>query len=46
MTKIIYLEATINLIIETEGMEVAKELIENGTLKQTDNLLNYLVITD
>lgn len=46
MSKIIYLESTLNLIIETQGIETAKELIESGTLKQTDNLLNYLVITD
>ena len=40
--KIIYTEATLNLI----PLEQARELVDRGELKRTENEINYLVITE
>ena len=44
--KIIYMESTINLLVQLKGIDYTKELVESGTLKQTEKQLNYLVIED
>lgn len=44
MQKLIYLESTLNLLIQIEGMEFVKELVESGELKKTEQQFNYLLI--
>lgn len=46
MEKVIYLESTINLLIQKYGVEYVKELTEAGEVKQIENLVNYLSITN
>lgn len=41
--RIIYLQSTLNLLIQHIGLENVKTLTESGEIKQTETLINYLV---
>jgi len=44
--KIVFMESTLNLIIQLQGIEFTKNLIESGELKKIEEVTNYLVIYD
>jgi hypothetical protein len=44
MNNMIYLEATLKLILERDGMEALEALVVTGTGKQTEDGVKYLVI--
>lgn len=42
--KIVFMESTLNLLIQLQGIEFTKNLIESGELKRLEEVTNYLVI--
>lgn len=42
--KVIYMESTLNLLIQIEGLEYVKQLCESGEIKTLETVTNYLVI--
>lgn len=41
--KVIYLEKTLNLLIEKEGLEYTQNLVESGEIKRIEELTTYLL---
>lgn len=42
--KLIYMEQTLNMMAQINGVDMVNELVKTGQIKQTE-MVNYLVIT-
>lgn len=42
--KVVYMESTLNLLIQVRGMGYTKDLCESGQIKTLEEVTNYLVV--